>query len=286
MNSPVYPSESVLHRVIHKLSRLAATPRTKEPNYCLAMAATLALFLFGGLILGKAADLLLARSYRDEPLGSPLLRCQQCGRRVAPRDAVPLIEALNGGRCLTCKARLPLRWLLLPLGCSAMAAACYLEFDDAGQAAVGAAFSALLLALVFTDVERRLLPDRIVLPAMAAAAGLAWLLPEMSVLDTFYGGLLGLGIAVALILASLPFGAGAFGMGDAKVILLLGILLGPLSLIVAVFVSTLSAGLYAAVLLAMRRRRFGDYLPHGPFLVVGGLLGLLWGTELWDWYAR
>ncbi|MEE8549988.1 MAG: A24 family peptidase [Gemmatimonadota bacterium] len=250
------------------------------------MAATLALFLASGLILGKAADLLLAKAYRDESLGSPLLRCQECQRRVTPRDAVPLIEALNLGRCTVCGARLPLRWFLLPVSCSAMAAACYLEFDDAGQAAVGTVFSTLLLALVFTDIERRLLPDRIVLPGMVLAGGLAWLLPEMSVLDSFYGGLVGLGIAVALILASLPFGTGAFGMGDAKVILLLGILLGPSSEVVAVFASTLSAGLFAAVLLASRRRGFGDYLPHGPFLVMGGLVGLLWGTEIWDWYVR
>ncbi len=249
------------------------------------MAMTLVLFLVGGLILGKAADLLLAKSYRDESLSSPLLRCQECQRRVTPRDAVPLIEALNLGRCTACSARLPLRWFLLPVGCSAMAAACYLEFDDAGQAAVGTVFSTLLLTLVFTDIERRLLPDRIVLPGMLLAAGLAWLLPEMSALDTFYGGLVGLGIAIALILASLPFGAGAFGMGDAKVILLLGILLGPLSVVVAVFASTLSAGLFAVVLLVTRRGRLGDYIPHGPFLVMGGLVGLLWGTAIWDWYV-
>lgn len=249
------------------------------------MVVTLALFLVGGLILGRAADILLAKSYRDEPLTSPLLRCQECRRRTALRDAVPLIEALNLGRCTACNAGLPLRWLLLPIGCSAMAAACYLKFDDAGQAAVGAVFSTLLLALVFTDIERRLLPDRIVLSGMVLAAGLAWLLPEMSALDTFYGGLVGLGIAVALILASLPFGAGAFGMGDAKVIVLLGILLGPLSAIIAVFVSTLSAGLFAVVLLATRRRRAGDYLPHGPFLVMGALIALVWGPEIWDWYA-
>ena len=250
------------------------------------MAISLTLFFVGGLVLGTAADLLLPKAYRDESLRAPLLRCQECHRRVGPRDAVPLIEALNLGRCTTCGARLPLRWFLLPVGSAAMAALCYLEFDDVGQAAVGAVFSTLLLTLVFTDIERRLLPDRIVLSGMVLAAGLAWLLPEMSALDSLYGGLVGLGIAVALILASLPFGAGAFGMGDAKVIVLLGIMLGPSSVVVAVFVATLSAGLFVAVLLATRRRRFGDYVPHGPFLVMGGLIALLWGTEIWDWYVN
>ena len=249
------------------------------------MAPTLILFFLGVLVLGRAADLLLAKSYRDESWGTPLIRCQECQRQVAPRDAIPLIEALNRGRCRACDARLPLRWIALPLSSSVMAAACYLAFDDAGQAAVGALFSTLLLALAFTDIERRLLPDRIVLPGMVLAAGMAWLLPEMSALDSFYGGLVGLGIAVALILASLPFGAAAFGMGDAKLIVLLGILLGPSSVVVAVFLATLLAGLFAAVLLTTRRRRFGDYLPHGPFLVMGGLIGLLWGTEIWDWYV-
>ncbi len=111
-------------------------------------------------------------------------------------------------------------------------------------------------------------------------------LPKTSSLDALYGGFVGLGIAVALILASLPFGARAFGMGDAKVIVFLGTLLGSESVVVAVFASTLSARLYAVVLLATRPRQFGDYLPHGPFLVMGGLIGLLWGTEIWDWYVR
>ena len=102
-----------------------------------------------------------------------------------------------------------------------------------------------------------------VLTGMVLAAGLAWILPEMSALDSLYGGLIGLGIAAALILASLPFGAGAFGMGDAKVIVLLGFMLGPTSVIVAVFASTLSVGLFAFALPASRRGRFGDYLRTG-----------------------
>ena len=57
-----------------------------------------------------------------------------------------------------------------------------------------------------------------------------------------------------------------------------------------VFASRLPAAtarlLFAVVILVTRRRRFGDYLPHGPFLVMGGLVGLLWGTEIWDWYVR
>jgi prepilin signal peptidase PulO-like enzyme (type II secretory pathway) len=243
------------------------------------MPMALAALILVGFALGKAADLLLPLSLRGAP--ARLIRCPACGRRAAPLDVIPLIEALNRGKCY-CGARLNLRWLLLPLVVALLSVVAYLVFDDFAQALVAAVFISILAALTATDLERRLLPDRIILPAVALALALGWALPGGSLLDSLYGGALAIAIAALLIVASLPFGGGSFGMGDAKLILLLGVLLGPKGVIVAVLLAMIAAGLVAAVLLFTRLMKTGSYLPFGPFLATGGVLAILWQAEIWD----
>jgi len=242
--------------------------------------------ILAGAVAGWAVDLLLSNAYRSNPLLGAPSRCPDCRAAARGVEFLPLIGGFARPRCPTCSSRLSPRFVLLTAGGAASFAACYVEFDDVAQALNGGVFCLAFLALTATDMERRLLPDRIVLPGVILAICTAWLLPGMTITDVLLGGAIAIGVAAGLLILSLPFGGGALGMGDLKVIVLIGFLLGPRSLIVAVFIATLSAGLFAAVLLLARRRRFGDYIPHGPFLALGAIAGLLWGSDLWDWYSE
>ena len=245
-----------------------------------------ALAASSGLILGKLADMLLPIAYRDTQVLGPLVRCKHCGRRATTLDLIPLAEGIFRGRCYECGAALPYRWFLLPIGTALLAGLCYQKFGELDQALIGTLFSAILLALIFTDLERRLLPDRIVLPSIVAAAALAWGLPEGAITSSGYGAIAALVIAAVLILGSLPFGQNAFGMGDAKLILLLGVLLGPRYIIVAVLMAFIGSGVLAGGLLLTRQRARGSHLPLGPFLAVGGIIALVWGAEIWHWWVE
>jgi prepilin signal peptidase PulO-like enzyme (type II secretory pathway) len=191
---------------------------------------------------------------------------------------------LARGRCRSCGEGLPLRLLVLPPGATVLFTVSALVFSDLGVALVGGLFATVFLLLTVTDLERRLLPNRVVYPATLLAATLAWAWPEASVLEVLAGGLVGIGVAGALLVFSLPFGPGAFGLGDVKMIVLMGFVLGLPSFAVGLAIGVVSAAVVAAVLLLTGRVSRRDFLPHGPFLALGGIVGLFAGQDLWDAY--
>ena len=141
-------------------------------------------------------------------------------------------------------------------------------------------FGAYLLALVFllaTDLDQRLLPDLITLPAIPLALafdllGLNPLVPS---------GVLPIAIVVAIAvpglmyLFSIPFGAGAFGQGDVKLLVSVGLLVGPLRMFSGVVYGALVAGVVIVALLVARRITLKSYIPFGPFLIFGAIWAIL-----------
>ncbi len=152
-----------------------------------------------------------------------------------------------------------------------------LRFTDPVPALV---FGAYLLALVFllaTDLDQRLLPDLITLPAipLALAFDLLGLNPLVA------SGVLPIAIVVAIAvpglmyLFSIPFGAGAFGLGDVKLLVSVGLLVGPLRMFSGVVYGALVAGVVIVALLIARRITLKSYIPFGPFLIFGAIWAIL-----------
>jgi leader peptidase (prepilin peptidase)/N-methyltransferase len=149
-----------------------------------------------------------------------------------------------------------------------------------GDPVATAAFGAYLVALVLllaTDLDQRLLPDVITLPAIPLALGfcLLGLNPLVPV------GVLPIAIVVALVvplllyLVSIPFGAGAIGQGDLKLLVSVGLMAGPLRMIYGAVYGALLAGVVLVVLLVLRRITLRTYVPYGPFLIIGAMWAVL-----------
>lgn len=239
-----------------------------------------------GLLFGHLLDLAFVRFYTSEDPATPLHHCPACRSRFRARFALPLTGyVMSLGRCPDCRASLPLRSVILPLGSAALFTTSVAAFDDFGPGIVGGVFAAVFLTLTLTDFERRLLPNRIVYPSIVLAIALSWVWPDMSVPEVLAGGLAGLALGAGLLIVSLPFGKGAFGIGDVKMIALIGFVVGPASLLVGVFVGSIVGGLIAATLIVARLKSRGDYMPHGPYLALGAVIALFWGPQLWDIYT-
>src|SRR3990170_8831249 len=224
-----------------------AWPLEQEAQSMLAVAALI------GLALGQAFDLLFDRLYTGQPVSGPLYRCSACRSALRPAFALPLLGFFwSRGRCPDCRARLPWRALLLPTGAASLFAVSALVFDEFGPALLAGAFATAFLVLTLTDLERRLIPNRVVYPSILLAAAFSWTWPDTSVAEVFAGGLVAIAIAAGLIVLSLPFGSDAFGMGDFKMIVLMGMVAGIPSVIVGVFVGVFAAAPLAAVLFASR----------------------------------
>jgi len=245
----------------------------------------IAIAAVAGLITGQLFHLFFDRFYTGTDLRAPVHPCAACQAEFRVRFAVPLVGWLQAlGRCPDCGARLSLRGILLPAGACALFVVSALVFDSVGGALLGGFFATVFLALTLTDLETRLLPNRIVYPAVLLAIAFCWAWPGNTVTQMLAGGAVAIVIASLLLALSIPFGANAFGMGDVKMIILIGFVVGMPSFLVGIFLGTLIAGAVTGLLVISRLRGTRDYIPHGPFLAAGAVIALFWGQAIWDAY--
>jgi leader peptidase (prepilin peptidase) / N-methyltransferase len=240
----------------------------------------LAAFLFlPGLAVGSFLNVLAARIPRRRSVVSPGSACMTCETPIAWYDNIPLLSyLLLRGRCRGCHASIPLTYPLVELASALLVAACAFAFGLSAQAAVAALFCCALLAVTVTDLERRLIPNRIVLPAAAAV-----LAAQTTLAPSPEWVLAGCGAALFLLLAALAY-PGGMGMGDVKLALLLGAALGR-TVPVALLFGTVAA-LVPAVALLVRHGSAARKMaiPFGPFLALGGIVALFAGDRILDWY--
>jgi leader peptidase (prepilin peptidase)/N-methyltransferase len=233
------------------------------------------------LALGSFLNVVAARLPEGRSVVRPASACGTCGVPVAPRDNVPLVSyLLLRGRCRGCDTKIGLRYPLVELMTAVLVAGCFVAFGFSAEAFLAAFFAAVLVVLSAIDFERRILPNKIVLPSAAivfvaqlAIAPGQW--PEWVLAP--------LGASFFLFAAVLAYPSG-MGMGDVKLCLLLGAMLGKV-VVVGLMVGMLAALVPALYLFARHgaaARKMA--IPFGPFLAFGALVALFWGDSLLDAY--
>ena len=247
----------------------------------LLIAIALALL---GLAIGSFAGVVAYRTGQGESWVSGRSHCDGCGAQIAAYDNVPVLSwVLLRGRCRACGARIPARYPLIEAGLGATFAAMYLVLrdDGTGYVVLGCVLASVLAVITLTDLERRIIPNGVV--AFGAVAGLAivaaidpGLLPESLIAAAAGGGF--------LLIAALAYPRG-MGMGDVKLVAMMGIYLG--SSIAPALLIGFATGSVLGVALMLRdgaeARRTA--IPFGPFLALGGVLGMLIGPGIVDWYT-
>ena len=148
-----------------------------------------------------------------------------------------------------------------------------LRFPDPVPAVIFGAYSLALVLMLATDLDQRLLPNELTLPAIpiALVVGLAGLNPLVPPADMPFAIAFALLVPGIIFLASIPFGAGAIGQGDLKLLISVGLLAGAYRLFVGVIYGALLAGVVIVVLLVARRITLKTFIPFGPFLIIGAL---------------
>jgi len=240
-----------------------------------------------GLIVGSYINVVVHRLPRHESTVRPRSHCPQCGAPIRLRDNLPLVSfLLLRGRCRECGARISWRYPLTEAASAALCVACVEHFGFRPQAAVAALFGCLLLVLAVIDFEHLMLPDRITLPGTALGLLLGLWLPR-TFPDALIGALAGAGF---LFLAAETWGwlrgEEGLGLGDAKLMAMIGAFLGWQGALVSLFFAALSGSLVGIFLVLIGRVRFsGTRLPFGSFLALGGLLALFFGARLIALYS-
>jgi leader peptidase (prepilin peptidase) / N-methyltransferase len=232
-----------------------------------------------GLALGSFLNVVAARVPLRRSIVRPPSACLTCSQEISWYDNVPLLSyALLRGRCRHCQAGIPRVYPAVELVTGLLLAGCVLAFGLTAEAAVAAFFCAVLVAVSAIDLEHRIIPNRIVLPAtvvVLAANTVRDLSPVWAIAA--------LAASSFLLAAALAYPAG-MGMGDVKLALLMGAALGR-TVPVALMVGMLAAMVPSLVLLIQhgsKARKMG--FPFGPFLALGSVVALFWGHEILNAY--
>ena len=244
------------------------------------MNAAAAVFVLApALALGSFLNVVAARVPARRSLVRPPSSCGSCDREILWRDNIPVLSyLLLRGRCRHCSAQISPLYPAVEAGTAVLAVACVVVFGPTAYAALAVGFCALLVTLSVIDAQHRIVPNRIVLPAAAVV------LVARTLLDPSPEWLFGaIGAAGFLFLAVLAYPKG-LGMGDVKLALLLGAMLGA-TVSMALFIGFLAALVPAVVLFARHgsaARKMA--VPLVPFLSVGAVIALFLGERLLDGY--
>jgi leader peptidase (prepilin peptidase) / N-methyltransferase len=246
------------------------------------VAAAVVLAFLGGLLVGSFLTVVAHRVPRGESIVGPRSRCPACGAQIAAYDNVPVFSwVVLRGRARCCGVPISPRYPLTELAVAVLfAVTTAVLWDDPTQLALGLVFVATLVAVTLTDLERRIIPNAILLVAAVAAVAIAAIgdpgsLPVRLAAAVGAGGL--------LFLAALAYPKG-MGLGDVKLAATMGLFLGR-NVIPAIFVALLAGSLVGLAMIAREgasaRKRA---IPFGPFLALGGVVGLLLGDQLVNLY--
>ena len=240
--------------------------------------------LLGGLLGGSFLNVVAYRLPLGESIVAPGSRFPNCGTPIKPYDNVPVLGWLwLGGRCRSCRAAISARYPLVEAVTGALAVAVVLVKHTPSELALGFVLVAVLVPVALIDFDNRIIPNKITFPAALAAIAIGLVLAPSKVPEQLIAGAAAGGFLLVFALAY-PSG---MGMGDVKLACVLGLFLGR-SVGVAILVALLAGTLAGAVIMARvgvkEGRRTG--VPFGPFLALGGIVGLLVGAPIVHWYLH
>jgi leader peptidase (prepilin peptidase)/N-methyltransferase len=248
------------------------------------LAFDIMLAAVGGLCLGSFLNVVAHRLPAGASLLTPPSACPGCGVAIRPYDNVPVLSWLMlGGRCRSCETTISPRYPLTEAVTGGLFAAVVIAHGASPSVWLDLIFVAALVAITRIDLEHRIIPNRILAPLAAAAVVLTasfepHRLPERLIAAVAAGGIL------FFIVLVYPRG---MGMGDAKLLAVMGLVLGR-SVAPALLVALIAGTVVGVVVMAQRGVAQGrrTTIPFGPFLALGGLVGLFAGPALVNAYLH
>ncbi|MCC7185641.1 MAG: prepilin peptidase [Acidobacteria bacterium] len=241
-----------------------------------------------GLMVGSFLNVCIARLPRGESIVTPASTCPSCRRLIAWRDNIPVLSYLwLRGRCRQCAAPISVRYPLVEAGTAVafVVQAMVMSGEPAGVA-LGSrlVLTALLITLAVTDAETFRLPNPLTYGGLIIGVGLSFVAPP-GVQDAILGALLGAGVLLAIREAWLrATGTDAMGLGDVKMLAMIGAFLGWPQVFVVLLLSTVVGAVVGVAVAASGGGSMRTKLPFGVFLAMAAYVASLVGDRLLAWY--
>lgn len=222
--------------------------------------------------------------------------CPHCQKTIQARDNIPILSfIILKGKCRYCQQKIAWRYPLVELTTALIFLFTFLSFGVSWITLTSVFFCSILIILAFIDIDFKIIPNGVILTGLIA--GIFFILLELifkisflstkgTILTKFLSSLYGLFIAGSFFFIITLFFPKGMGGGDIKLAALIGLFLGWQKTIVGLFSGIIIGGIFAVILLAFRLKGRKDPIPFGPFLVLGGLIGLFLGEQLFNLYIN
>ena len=239
-----------------------------------------------GACIGSFLNVVIYRLPLGQSLVTPPSRCPKCGYRLKWYDNIPVFGwLLLAGRCRECKNRISIQYPIVEL-ITAVLCVIVVWVTPPGPLLVSRLLLLFtLIALFGIDLEHQILPNSITLPGIVAGLLLSTIAPP-GLRDAVIGTVLGGGVLYAIAWAYFLWRREeGLGMGDVKMLAMIGAFLGWKMVLVTLVLSSFSGALIGVGLIALQRGSMKLALPFGTFLAAGAVAAMLVGAPLADWYA-
>ncbi len=245
------------------------------------------LYALIGLLVGGAINVLAdVLPHHHKKLTGPI--CPACGQPRPAAQALAIVAYLTGKRdCPSCGKPIARRNMIVELSSVLLFAFLYTYYPISDSLSLiklvlaGFHTSVLILVMV-TDLEHRLIPNRAILPAIGVAALTSWLwFWNVYWYVALIGGAIGYAFFwLAAVVGGKFIGRGAMGGGDVKLAAYVGLITGFPGIVVALVVTIIAGGVVSFALLLIRIVNLRSGIPYGPFIAIGGFVTMVWGQQI------
>jgi leader peptidase (prepilin peptidase)/N-methyltransferase len=247
----------------------------------------LIIFLFGACI-GSFLNVCIYRIPESKSIVTPRSSCPRCGTFIKSYDNIPIVSwAWLGGKCRHCRSPIPIRYPMVELLTGMAAVSLYIKFGPTPTFLVFFLFVAVLLMITFIDIDHQIIPNIISLPGIPIFFALSFAVPDISWIESAVGILVGGGSLYLVAMAyQLIKKAEGMGMGDMKLLAMIGALIGWKGVLFTVFVSSALGAFVGGAMILIHRGSLKTMVPYGPYISIGAIAYIFFGPQLIDGYFR
>lgn len=238
--------------------------------------------LIFGLFLGSFLNVCIYRIPRNESISYPPSHCTNCNTRIKLYDLIPVISYfILGGKCRKCRTKISLKYPTIELFTGIMFLLVFLKYGFSMNSLKYFFLISVLIPIGIIDYETTDVYFKMTLTGMIGGIIFAILGQYLgnSILDSILGGLLGGGVIALIILLT-----HGMGWGDFEICLMCGLFLGFKLTGFMLFSSFIFGGIVGGILLLLKIKKRGDYIPFGPVIVLGAIFTIYFGESIMNWY--
>lgn len=238
------------------------------------IAQSVLVFLYG-LVLGSFYNVVIYRLPRKQSLAYPASSCPGCGKKLSVFELIPILSFLmQGGKCRGCRQAISYQYPLVELVTGLGFVLVGEQATGLGNLLVGLIFFSLLLVIAFIDLQHKIVPNVLSVPGIVLALGFS--LVGWSI--TWQQSILGIVIGGLIILVISLVSRGGMGMGDMKLLAMVGGFLGPWNSLLVLFWASVFGSIFGIGYLYLTKQDWKTPIPFGPFIAGAALLVFLLGA--------